>query len=252
MRLLSGFSFFVVALVIALLAYLPLRVVTQAIGLQSNGIQFDRAVGTIWRGSLSDVHVGGEAIGQVNLNLNAISLLQLKPAASFEFVGAAGNGKGLIVTGLNRELEIKDAFARIQLNTFKHLDAQLRRSPSTLNLSISNLKIGAAGNCIEAAGGLKTDLLTVVGRSWAWDGPAMDGRIVCVGDDYELTLQNQTGLDEISAKAVLRSDNTYDVEASVKTQNPRLSNALISYGFKGQAAPDEFYYSLSSVESQTP
>ena len=240
--------FFVISLLVALIAYMPLNFVVDAAGLKSNEIYYNRASGTIWKGGFSDVHIKGEALGQVNLELLPVSLLKLRPKANFEFSGAVGNGQGRISVGVDRVVSVSELIAKIRLNAFKHLDIQLRRSPSSLNLSIPLVRFDSYAQCKEANGGLKTDMLTAVGRAWAWEGPEITGVIACLGNDFQIKLSNTAGPDKLEAQAILRSDLTYEVEANVRTRDNRLSNALINFGFEGQSEPGQFRYAKTSAD----
>lgn len=230
----------------ALLHFLPLKFVVEAASLKSKGIYYDRVVGTVWDGGLSDVHIAGEALGKVGVSLSPLSLLRLKPELQFEFSGAVGTGRGKVAISLDKSLTARDVFANLQLNAIKHLDIQLRRSPSKLNLTIANIRINADGNCVDANGNMTSDILTAVGRSWGWDGADIDGDVVCEGDNYLLTLENKDGVDKLEARALFRRDFSYEVQSRVKTLDSRLSNALISFGFQGQTEQGLFLYTNAS------
>lgn len=250
MRVFACIVLFLISLIAALIAYLPLSFVADMANLKSKGVYYNHAVGTIWKGGFSDVHIGGEAVGQLNIDIRPLSFLKLKPTANVEFSGAVGNGKADVFLGLDKTVEVKNLLANIQLNAFKHLDVQLRRSPSKLNLAVTSLKVSAEGRCLAADGRLNSDMLTAVGRSWAWDGPRIDGTLSCQSDDFLINLSNDEGVDKISAQAILRRDQTYDVESTVQTQNVRLSNALLSFGFKVQGQQGFFKYQKSSEKFQ--
>ncbi|WP_018996845.1 type II secretion system protein N [Hirschia maritima] len=248
MRIFLCIVLFIIALAGALIANMPMSFLANVSGLKSEEVYYSRAVGTIWNGGFSDVHIKGEVLGQVNIKLMPLSVLKLSPTAHFQFDGAVGNGKGKVSVGLDKVVSIRELIARIHLNAFKHLDVQLRRSPSTLNLSVPLVRISSTGQCREANGGLKSDLLTAVGRAWAWDGPEINGRISCQGEDYHILLSNTAGPDKLEALAVLKSDLTYEVESNVTTRNGRLSNALISFGFEGQSQQGHFRYARTSAD----
>ncbi len=233
---------FLTVFVGALLYFLPLKFVVEATSLKSKGIYYDRVVGTIWNGGMSDVHIAGEALGKVGVSLRPSSLVLLKPEFQFEFLGAVGTGRGKVVIGLDKSLTARDVFANLQLHAIKHLDMQLRRSPSKLNLTITNLHVNADGNCVDANGNMTSDILTAVGRSWGWDGADIDGVVACEGDNFLLNLENKDGVDKLEARALFRRDFSYEVQSRVTTMDSRLANALISFGFQGQTEQGLFLY----------
>ncbi|MFC7290361.1 type II secretion system protein N [Hirschia litorea] len=247
MRFISVGLLFIALFIGAIIAYLPLKFVVDLSALKSKGVYYDRVVGTVWDGGLSDVHIAGEAIGQLNISLKPLSILKLKPELAFEFAGAVGSGKGLMAFGLDKSITVRDVLGNIQLNAVKHLDMQLRRSPSKLNLSIRHLKTNAEGQCLDASGHLTSDILSAVGRSWGWDGPEMDGSILCEGEHFLVDMKNKSGIDQLQARGLFRSDLSYDVESHVKTQDVRLSNALISFGFVAQPEQGAYLYSKTAI-----
>lgn len=246
MRVIGAVLFFVVVAFVAALMNFPLSLVTNIVDLKSKGVHYDRTFGTVWDGTLSDVQIAGESIGQLNFKLQPTSILKLSPKLTFEFAGSIGRGLGDVSIGMDRNVKLENVIANIQLNAFQHLDAQLRQTPSNLRISVSQVKISSSGQCLNASGQLDTDLLASVGRTWGWDGPEMRGDLSCQEKSYLISFSNGDGPDKITAQAIVDSDTEYDVVSRVETQNARLSSALLSYGFKVYDQQGVFEYSNSS------
>ncbi len=235
-------AIFVVAFVATLIAKLPLAFVLNVVGAKSDGFQYDKAYGTVWSGALSEVKVSGEDVGLVQLKFRPASLMQVKPEYDLRFSGPITEAQGKLRLSLAGGISLHTFLAEIKLNKVRHLDERLRRSDSSLFVSIDTLKSDTNGRCVEAQGNFESDLLTNVGEVWGWDGPRLFGEVSCQDQKYAFQLQNQGGESSFNANAVLSHSGEYHVMAVVETQEQALFRVLPALGFS-TGAPGRYTYS---------
>lgn len=230
MRVAGLIVLFLISFVIFLIASFPLSLALDWSGARSRGVSFDRAYGTIWSGSVSDVAIIGQPLGRVKINTRPLSLFTGAIKSELEFAGPAGVAHGVVSVGPAR-INIDNLTANLNVQNLIYLDPRLRRNSATLNAKIGSMAVSHKGECLEGRADLNSDLLTAVGRQWRWDGPMMVGEVVCVDKRPVVDLKNESGPDMITAHATT-TDDGYQVAAEVATRNNELVQALIALGFE--------------------
>ncbi|MBF20101.1 MAG: hypothetical protein CME88_17130 [Hirschia sp.] len=224
---------FFVSLVVAAIAMFPLSQALNLMGAKSKGLAYERAYGTIWSGALDQANYIGQPLGRVSFASRPLSLLSGALSVDFRISGQTADGRGQARFGMGG-VEIANTTADVNVQNINNLDARLRQSPSTLNISIKSLKLSYAGACRGGRSDIRTDLLTSVGRQWRWQGPAMTGELVCVDERPSFDMRNEGGADQITAQMTLNDRGGYLAQAEVRTQNSDVIQALRALGFESR------------------
>ena len=228
-------SLFIVVFVVALLAQLPLAWVLGQAGLDRAGISHGRVTGTVWSGQVSGLQVMGQPIGRVSLDHQPGALLSGRVAYRLTFRGETGEGRGEVAVGLDRTVRVQDLVADIDVQSLRRLQPQLRQVPSDLQVTLSDLVIGADRRCRSATGQLRTDVLEAIGPRLDWAGPVLQGPLRCEAGALGLTLAGGApGEDRIEVEGQVALDTQiYRVEARVETGAPRVAETVRALGFAG-------------------
>ncbi|MEM6625995.1 MAG: type II secretion system protein N [Pseudomonadota bacterium] len=239
---------FLVVFVSGVVANTPLGFVLDRAALGM--VTYERASGTVWRGTMTGVSAGGQDIGRIGLKAKPLSLLRGGLRYSGDVVGPAATGRGDVKLGFGRSIYIQDVIADVRLHALESLDPRLRTAPSSLSLSIRTLALNADMSCKAADGTLTTDLLTAVGAQWSWSGPKMDGEISCNNGLLQVTLRSQPGPDLVSADGQLGANGSFSAAARVTTTDTRLVSALETLRFRYQDG--DYVYSIANSATAAP
>lgn len=213
--------FFAVALLIALVALLPLRLALGWLGLDERGFAAREARGSVWLGRLAEAQVGSVALGDLDARLAPLPLaigrarVELgRDEESNPFRGAA--------TVSRRTIGIDDMTARIDLGpAFAPLPVALA------DLSQVSVRF-EDGVCQRAEGLVKASVAgDVAGLAL---GGGLSGNARCEGGALLLPLVSQTGMEALRVR--IAQDGTYEVELSVRPSDDAVRDRLTASGFR--------------------
>lgn len=222
---------FVAALLIALVAMIPMRLVLDWVGLGRDSLSAREVRGSVWSGHLAEADFNGAALGDLSARLSPFQLALLR--ARVDVVrGEAGKGPfegAFILSGGVRGVDGMTALVPIG-----NLSPLL--PPVTVDTEDLNLRF--AGNGCEMAEGR-------VHATLAGDIAGLDlkngfrGSARCEGSRLLLPLVSSSGHERLTLR--LAQDGAYEADLTIQTNDQATIERLISVGF----APDAGGYRLS-------
>ena len=168
------------ALVVALLLFMPLRLV---LGLTGDTVSARSVQGTVWKGQLIDASIGEQSLGDLNAGLSPFSLLAGKARVNVDgallhgAVVATFSGRGGDIETLN--LPLARAFGPIRLDAIEVSDAHIRFS---------------GGRCAVADGRVGIQFESVLGNQ------KLSGTLRCSGTALALDLLSQSAMERLSLR----------------------------------------------------
>lgn len=168
MRRFGHLLLFSVALLVALVATIPMRMLGTLAFLPNAGISAGAATGTIWHGQLLQVGIGAVDIGNVDASLSAWALLGGTTALRL----SADAGTATVLSGRQQGVRAATGSWPLVLPTASGMIG--------MELQVSGLDaVFKAGRCVEAKGNV-TVLLTLAAASAAGGvPPRLAGELEC-------------------------------------------------------------------------
>lgn len=214
-------AFFVCALLVALIALLPMRLVLGWLDLDGRGLAARKAEGSIWLGKLTETQLGEAPLGDLSAGLSPLQLFVGRARVNVESaderqggiaggVGVSRNSAGLDdVTGT---IPVRAAFAPLPIETLELGDVSIRFED---------------GQCARAEGRVRATISgEIAGLNLA---QGLSGNARCEGGALLLPLQGQSGLERLMLK--LFEDGRYELDLIVRPSDPTLGERLLLGGF---------------------
>ena len=209
------------ALLIALAAFLPMRLALGWLGLGDKGITARAVQGSIWSGRLKEVRIGAAPLGDLDAGLSSLQLLLGR--ARINVVGAQGIrgaielGRGAFgIADMSGTIPLGAAFAPLPLDALELAGVSVRFTD---------------GQCDRAKGGVKATLnRDVSGLNLA---QGMSGNVRCEGGALLLPLQSQSGMERLGLR--LFEDGRYELDLAVRPGDAALGAKLGAAGFRQTA-----------------
>ena len=230
MRAFLIFLVFVVVLAVAVVAYTPLGFVLNRSGVGSAGIGWAKVDGSLVRGRVTGLYVGNQPVGDVNLKLEPISLLSMKPRYQIQWGGAGGRGTAALTLSRS-ELVATDIRAQHEIASLEGLAPEVRAMGGSLRVRDGAFVLSPSG-CISAEGTLSSDILTEFAVQYGRQFGELSGPLSCLAGAFEIAMRGQSDTgDTVSfdARSVLNGESSF--QATVNTSDVQIILALTQVGF---------------------
>lgn len=211
------------ALLLGLIAFLPMRVALGLAGLERLGVAAREVRGTVWSGRIDQLMVGNMPLGSVRAGLSPLSLLVGR--ARFDIARTKGlpdDLQGALTVGFGR-IGVDDVTGAVPLGrSFAPLPVG-----SLIFEDVSGYFSG--DRCGHAEGRVRARMAgQFPGLNLA---QGLSGIATCDGDALLLPLVSQSGLEKINLR-IWRSGR-YVAEMRIETADPALTTVLGQAGFAG-------------------
>lgn len=211
----------ILALLLGLLLFLPMRVALGVAGLERLGVAAREVRGSVWSGRIDQLMLGNMPLGSVRAGLSPVSLLMGR--ARFDIArtkGLADDIRGALTVGFGR-IGVDDVTGAVPLGrTFAPLPVG--------SLMLEDVSAYYSGDrCGHAEGRVRARMAGQMPGLNLSQG--LSGVVTCDGDALLLPLVSQSGMEKISLR-VWRSGR-YTAEMRVETADPALSATLGQAGF---------------------
>ena len=219
------------AFVAALILWFPLSAALALTGARDQGLDWSRAAGTIWNGSIQDAELQRRRLGDIEVSLRFWPLLTGRVSLDAGLAAPGLFGSGVITLGPGDRLAVTGASLRADLARAEGIDPRLRGRPGSFTLDLDRVVFNEAG-CVEAAGQAWTDALTHGDPRADWRGPPLTGPAACEGEDLVVRLDGDDGEGEYRVLARMGADRALTVTARVRSQERSLRAFLPLLGFQ--------------------
>jgi hypothetical protein len=223
---------FCFALPAFLLATVPLSFALQLIGAPLSDVRWQKASGTIWKGTLSDISFRGQhRIGDVQLTARPFALFGGGVGYRLVWKDVMGEGSGDIVFG-RQSLRISNLNLKVNFSGLADLLPDIRRTNGVV--AITNANASFKDNiCIRANGNIATDALSKLALQYNVSATDLQGGIACLEEALHIRAQGQVAQNGIVVSDVhLLLDGRSSLQVHVATTDPILGGGLLRYGFK--------------------
>lgn len=209
--------------VAALIALTPMRLALGVSGAGDQGLSARSVSGSMWSGTLSDVHFAGLALGDLDARVSPLALLVGRARIALDSRGAAlpvhgaasVSRHGFGVEGLNARFRTGGLFAPLPV-TMLDLDSLTVRFRD--------------GACIAAEGRVRATLSGAAGGIALPSSVAGDAR--CDGTALLLPLASQAGTESVSLR--ITGAGTYQAALAMRPSDPIAAGKLEAAGFVAQ------------------
>ena len=207
--------------VVALIVFLPMRLVLGWIGLGDAGLTARSAEGSVWWGSLTEARFGDLAVGDLNARLSPFHLLIGRARVALDRSGDGPPLQGAMAVSRN-SLGLDDITASLSAG------AVFAPIPVT-GIDLSNVSVRFEdGKCVHADGRVKALLSGEVGGITL--GQGMSGPAKCDSDALLLPLVSQSGSE--SANIRLWQTGRFRAEMIVRPTDAAAGGKLVLSGFR--------------------
>lgn len=209
-------------LLIALVVFLPLRLVLGLTGIDELGLSARRAGGTVWGGSLTEARVGALALGDLRAHLSPWALLTGGARVEIEGPGTlSGRGIGGAVTVARHRFGVDDLSAALAAGPL------FQPVPVTV-LDLDQVSIDFVdGECRQAEGRVRATLGP--GPAGLALPPQVSGAIRCDAGGLLVPLTGQAGTEAVSLR--IAGDGRYRAELTLPAGDPAAAARLAALGF---------------------
>ena len=218
---------FILSLVAVGIARIPMAAVGNWMPLDSAGVSYVRASGTIWDGDVQGLTWRGRALGDAKVALRPLSLLlgQVRLRVAFDGKGAL-SGDGALVLGLGRRLTVENMSAQLALSDLP----VILPLNGTVNLRIAEATFGAKG-CRRIDAEIATDTLSRQPAGLAWSGPVLAGTASCSNGNVVITLAGDRAPDSVKITMDISTTGDFRIVAEARTADQDVVRVLTAAGF---------------------
>lgn len=209
-----------IALLIAVIALLPMRFAVDRLGFDESGLTARDATGTVWYGALHDVRFGPAMLGDVESRLSFFPLFLGRARLSLASTDPGGvRGK---ITVSRHGFAVDDLNGRVRFE-------QVTRAMLVPTLDFEGFSGSfASGRCVHAEGQVRGNVtLSVAGVNFA---TSLGGQTRCADDALLLPLIARNGRDRLNV--LMYADGRYRLQLLVRPSDPRLRIPLFAAGFR--------------------
>ncbi|MEG3085807.1 type II secretion system protein N [Sphingomonas sp. PB4P5] len=216
---------FAAAFVIALLAFLPMRLVLGWIGVGEQGLTARSVDGSVWWGSLTEARFGDLAVGDLRARVSPLHLLVGQARVTLDGREKARALHGAIAIS-RHSMGIDDMTASLAAGTV------FAPVPVTgIDLDDVSARFDD-GNCTRAEGRVRATLSGDVGGIALSQG--MSGAAKCESGALLLPLTSQSGAEAATIR--LWQTGRFRAEISVRPSDPAAGAKLVLSGFRPTAS----------------
>ena len=214
------------ALLLALVVLLPLRIVFDAAGLGSRGVSARAVEGSIWSGTVRDLRIGKLSLGDLDAGLSPAGLLggemvlnmtraedaPGQPPLAFTL---ARSGDSIAIREAVGEIATADLFAPLPLRS----------------VNLDGVNIGFDGRrCASASGAVRVNIEQSLFGVTLQRG--LSGNLRCDGGDLLVPLQGQSGLEQLDIR--IKGNGRYSADFRLGGLAASAGSALSALGFRQQ------------------
>lgn len=198
------------ALVIALLLFLPLRLV---LALAGDTVSARSVQGTVWNGRLIEASIAGQSLGDLDAGLSLFPILTGKARVKVDGAVLHGAivtsfaGRGGDIDSLNLPLGM--AFGPIRLEALEVSDAHIRYH---------------GNNCTKADGRVSVQFGSVLGAQ------RLSGTLRCSGTSLAVDLLSQSAMERLSLR--FSDPNHYQALLAIRAADTDQATRLAAAGFR--------------------
>jgi general secretion pathway protein N len=209
-------------LVVALILFLPMRLVLDWAGLDQTGFSARSVSGSVWGATLTEARFGDLALGDVDARLSPLSLLLGRARLSLD--GAPRPLRGAITVS-RHDFAIDDVTATVPTGrVFQPLPV------GTLDLTAVSVHF-ADGNCSKAEGRVRA---TLIGDAAGVPlPPSVAGNARCDGGALLLPLASDAGRETVALR--ITGDGRYTAVFALQPADAATAQRLTSSGFVERA-----------------
>ena len=213
--------FFLAALVLALLALLPLRLAAGWFDMGGKGLAAREAEGSLWLGKLREAQFGPVLLGDVDARLNVLPLFLGRARLSLHRDADAGGAFDGAVLVTRHSFGLEDVTGQIRTGA-------LFGPLPIATLDLTDVSVRFEGDQCESAEGQVRAGLAADGTGLALP-TALSGAIRCQGGAALLPLAGQSGMEQVNI--TFQASGRWRAEVVLRATDPATIQRLTAAGF---------------------
>ena len=219
---------FVLALAVALVATLPLKLIAIAAGGQDR-FGYTSVYGPVWSGRAYGVRLGEGRVREVRVALRPVALLTGRLSLDLRAEDADLRGRGRAALGLGgswsaQAVSVSISLGRLGLDGLPGLDPA-----EQIFIDIDSVA-GQGSECRAAQGQVRSNALFTLGRAYGVDGPPLDGRLSCADGRLRLDYSGESSALSLTGEVVF-DETGYAWRAEAQTASGEVADAFALAGF---------------------
>lgn len=216
----------------ALVASAPASILPAALGFDRAGVGYEGATGTLWRGEIGGLSVGGVPVGDVSYAFAPVSLLRGAAEARVAVKNGAARGGGYVSIAPDGVLRVRGLSADLDLAAFRTVRALGQPLSGAASARGLSLEITPGGRCRAAAGRVSTDAISVAAAAFNRKGFLMAGPLSCEGGEAVLALRGDGSGVSASVDVTLKPGWKIATAATLSGADAEMALALQTLGFR--------------------
>lgn len=219
--------------VVGVAAFFPMSIVAGWGKQAVPGFAYQSASGTVWKGGLKGVTFDGQAVGDVSLAVDPMTLLKGRVGADVKIERSDVTAEGRLGVGLDgRKPDWRDLKLTGNAAAIPGLPEGLSSGEAKFSLSLAEAAF-AGDRCTSASGEAWTNLLAIPRPNTTWTGPELRGPITCQDGRLALDAGGVSSAGEaITAHVVAEPNLRLGLAARVTRVGPAGAEALTALGFR--------------------
>ncbi len=220
----------IVAIGIAAVSQVPTGFVLRKLPLNAMGVQWTQSEGTIWDGRIMGVYLNGQPVGDIDIALQPLSLVSMRPVLNVQWGGAGGRGAGQVMLD-GDAISATDLRLEQQVSALESLTNELRAIGGVFRLNHGAVRI-ENGVCLSAVGDVQTDTLARAAQQFGRTFTDLTGSISCTDGAFNIVMDgNSPDGDTIAIDANATLTGRSNIDVVVSTADRDIETLLANAGF---------------------
>lgn len=209
----------------------PLATALNWAGLDRTGLNWQRASGTIWSGTVEGLAVQDLVFDRVQTTLSPWPLVMGRADMTFAATGTGLQGSGQAVLSGGGRAILRDTDLEVDLAAFSLRDALGEPIRGQLTARIELVHVTREA-CEEGRYEVATDALVYAARGYGAAGFPLSGRGECAEGRFNLTMTGEQGAERVRLDVSATPQLDYSAQVEVRTADRTLAQGLLLYGFE--------------------
>ena len=201
-----------------------------------NDFAYQSIEGSLWKGTIKNVRIGAVTLGNVDFEWSPLSVITGTVSAKVKAFDGDGEGYGIVGIGLfSKQISISDASVAFDLNSIKRYTLYGLPYQGAIRAKIRHLRLSKE-RCHEADLDLWTDAMSASAVKLSGEPLNLVGGAQCKDKSLQVILNGESSSGRIAIDAVVNSDFSYNMAASVMPERTDLQQALTLLGFQREGS----------------
>lgn len=217
-----------VFLVFWMITLLPLKAVMIMAG-GTNAFGYQDVYGTVWDGRIYGLRLGGDRVREIEISSRALPLIAGRVSVDWGVSDDTLRGQGQSAVSGDwlsaADVDLRVGFDRLGLGGYPGFTGD-----EMVRISVIELEM-KGDQCIRAAGDVRSDAIVALAETYGYQGPVLEGVLLCDGDELVLDVFGSTDRIDLSGRVTFSRDG-YAWQIEAHTDQSELAEAFALMGLE--------------------